>query len=86
MREFKQTDTSTNAKMNNAPVKEKETAFYIKVTMPIFRWVAYSLFVALQLVGFLFEGPLRLTILQWVGVSLLLGEVCSQLNAIKNKK
>lgn len=68
------------------PAKEKEAAFYIKVTMPIFRWIAYSVFVALMLVGFIFESPLQLTIMQWVGVSLLLGEVCSQLNAIKNKK
>lgn len=80
-REFKQTDTSTNAKMDNAPAKEPTLPVFIP--MRIVRWLAYSM---------AFTAPLALwypRLVGWdglIGTCLILGHFASQLNALINKK
>lgn len=80
MREFKQTDTSTNAKMDNAPAKEPTLPVFIP--MRIVRWLAYSAFICLLLIPAMWEQKVRITI----SIALVLGHFASQLNALINKK
>lgn len=81
-REFKQVDTSTNAKMDGQPIKEPTLPVFIP--MRIVRWVIYSVVFGLLLLPFLagseHDGA------KAVCGGAILGWFASQLNALINKK
>lgn len=78
-REFKQTDTSTNAKMDSKPPEPA-----LPIPWRVIRWVLYSFVFMLLLVPFVagsqHDGP------KAVCGGLILGHFASQLNALINKK
>lgn len=82
MREHKQVDTSTSAKMDGLPVKEPTLPVFIP--MRIVRWVLYSIAFGLLLLPFLagteHDGA------KVVCGGTILGWFASQLNALINKK
>jgi hypothetical protein len=77
-REFKQTDTSTSAKMDN----NEQPGLPVKIPLSIVRWLVYSV---------TFSGALALWYPQYVGwdglvgTCLILGHFASQLNALIKK-
>lgn len=78
-REFKQTDTSTNAKMDSKPPEPA-----LPIPWRVIRWVLYSFVFMLLLVPFVagsqHDGP------KAVCGGIILGWFASQLNALINKK
>lgn len=77
MKEHKQVDTSTNAKMD-----KREPALPVFIPMRIVRWLAYSALICILLIPAMWEQKIRVT----VSISLVLGHFASQLNALINKK
>lgn len=89
-REFKQVDTSTNAKMDGKPKEPptpnsvKEPSLPVKIPMSIVRWVCYSFIFMLLILPFV--AGLERDGSKAVCGGLILGWFASQLNAIINKK
>jgi hypothetical protein len=84
MREHKQVDTSTNAKMDNV----KEPSLPVFIPMRIVRWILYSCFFTMLLIPFIAmmsDRGIRSGLACGSG-GLILGHFASQLNALINKK
>lgn len=85
-REFKQVDTSTNAKMDKPqfPEDRKEPTLPVFIPMRIVRWIMYSIAFGLLLLPFL-AGTERDGVKVVCGGTIL-GWFASQFNALINKK